>query len=155
MPARQHRASLRTHRPQPQRSGVTDRPRKLIPFVSTLLIAAGGTAALAPTSGTRSRTAAPSADTTRHYYNFHGTITSSSRGHWFQMHTTSNRSLRIHTNRQTRWDHCGWADMSHGHHVSVSAYRSHGTWYVSRMQNWNDWDHGHWDHGNNGNGNWG
>lgn len=135
------------------------RPRDIAFLMSILGVALGASAlAIAATGGAQKQSASSTASATTtllgaqaatRYYNFHGTITSRSRGHWFQMHTTDNRSLRIYTNGRTRWDDCDWGDMSHGHHVSVRAYRNSGAWYASRMQNWNDWDNGHWDHGNN------
>lgn len=130
--------------------------RKLSLMVSLLVLGASAIAITTANGGQSQRAAstagtasAAGAQAATRYYNFRGTITSRSRGHWFQMHTTSNRSLRIYTNGRTHWDDCDWGQMGNGHHVYVSAYRSRGAWYASRMQNWNDWDHGRQDHGNN------
>jgi hypothetical protein len=137
--------------------------KKTIAVTLVAGLAIGG-AAVAETHGPagQSQRAAPTTSRTativrahsaRQSHEFRGTVTSSNRAHgWFWMHTTTNKSVQIHTNHGTRWDNCDWGELGHGHHVDVHAYRSHGTWIAWRMQNW----HGNWDnngHGNNGNGN--
>lgn len=79
----------------------------------------------------------------RSTHHFRGNVVSRNRSHdWFRMHTTTHRSLRIYTNGNTSWgDGCGWGDMRYVH---VSAYRSHGRWVASRMQNWSNGDWGDW-----------
>ena len=70
-----------------------------------------------------------------------GGVTGRNQAHgWFRMHTTSNQRVRIWTTRSTHWDDCDWGDMSYGHHVDARAYRSHGRWMASAMDNWHDWD---------------
>ena len=91
------------------------------------------------------------AQAARTMHRFRGQVTSRNRAQrWFSMHTTTNHAVRIHTTSGTHWDGCDWGDMSYGHHVDVRAYRSHGRWMASRMQDWgrtgsggwDDWDHG-------------
>ena len=74
-------------------------------------------------------------------HRFRGTVRSVSRAHhWFRVHTTTNRSVRIYTTGSTRWSGCDWDDMSYGHHVDARAHRSHHHWVASMMHNWDDRD---------------
>ena len=86
-----------------------------------------------------SATSGAPARAARTVHRFRGTVTATNRAHhWFRMRTTTNTSRRIY--RYTAWDDCDWGDMRYGHHVDVRAYRSHGRWVATRMQNWTDWD---------------
>lgn len=58
------------------------------------------------------------------------------------MRTTTHRSLKIHTNSDTRWDDCDWDSMNPGRHMDVRAYRRHGRWIASSLHNWHDDDMG-------------
>lgn len=127
---------------------------KIVALTSLLAIALAGTAiALGQNGGAttaRQPAAAPASSTTttagayaaRQSHRFRGRVTSADRSQqWFRMRTTTSRSVRIDTNRGTRWNDCDWGDMQSGHYVDVRAHRSHGHWVASRMQNWHDRAH--------------
>ena len=101
-----------------------------------------------PTAGaTPAVMAVVPAHAARSTHRFRGTVTSSNAGRrWFNMRTTTNRRVRIHTNRTTHWDGCDWGDMRSGHHVDVRAYRSHHRWIATAMRNWHGWDDWHMRH---------
>ena len=115
-------------------------------------VAAAGsdTSASARQSGARATPgvmAVAPAHVARSTHRFRGTVTSSNTGHrWFNMRTTTNRRVRIHTNHTTHWDGCDWGDMRSGHHVDVRAYRSHHRWVAATMSNWHDWNDWHMGH---------
>lgn len=96
--------------------------------------------------GQRPDVVAASPTTVAHYsasaaHRFRGSITSSSRAHhWFRMHTTTDRRVRIYTGNGTSWDGCDWDSMRSGHHVDVRAMRSHGHWRATHIQDWDDDD---------------
>ena len=111
------------------------------------LVLAGSAASGAASAQPGASAAGAKAHAARHYTHIRGRITSTNRSHgWFAMRTTTNRTVRIYTNRGTHWDGCDWDDMGYGHHVQVGVYRSHGRWMASRMQNWRQWGNGGWGH---------
>ncbi len=88
----------------------------------------------------------------RHYTTFQGRITSWNRSRgWFWMRTTTNRTVRIYTNRGSRWYGCNWGSMRHRHNFQVRVYRSNGRWVASGVYNWNShgwsWSGQGWHHG--------
>ena len=105
----------------------------------------GGRTSAQPAAAPRVSAVTPSARFARTTHRFRGAVRQRNQSHhWFRMHTTTNRNVRIYTNRSTYWDDCDWGDMSYGHHIDVRAYRSQGRWMAARMQNWDDWDMGDW-----------
>lgn len=125
------------------------RLHKISVLTSILAVTLAATAiAVAQTGGsaTHKQPVAPTANPTittpgayaaRQSNRFRGQVTAANQSHrWFRMRTTTNRSVRISTNRTTNWDDCDWGDMDRGHRVDVRAHRSHGRWVASRMQDW-------------------
>lgn len=102
-------------------------------------IAAGGSAARsnAVAPGTASGTRHVLVQAARRPHHFQGCVLWANRSQgWFQMRTTRNASVRVYANRSTYWSQCDWIDMVHGCYLDVYAYRNHGTWMATRMQNW-------------------
>ena len=105
--------------------------------------------ALAGTAGSQTHNAtaaatASQADATghsaRHQQRFRGRIIQAdATEHWFRMRAAAH-TVRIHTGTATHWDRCDWSDMDPGQRVDVRAYRQHGAWIASRIQNWHHED---------------
>ncbi len=104
--------------------------------------AAPGTASARPHANAASATVA---HTARQYTTFRGRVSASDRSHgWFMMRTTTHQNVRIYATAATYWHGCDWGNMGHGYHVQVRAYRTHGHWMASRMQNWGQWGDRGW-----------
>lgn len=123
-------------------------------FLAALLVSAALATTTVGQAATHRDSIAPAASSTtvvkaqaaRSTHHFRGNVVSRNRSRrWFRMHTTTRRSLRIYTNQRTSWgEDCDWGDMRY---VDVRAYRSHGRWMASRMQNWDNGDWGDWGDG--------
>ena len=135
------------------------RPHTIAVLASTLALAFATTAvaiaqtghsvpsrqAVAATAGTTTTIAATHVPRQSHH--FRGNVTSADQGHHRFGIRTLSRSVRIYTTGATTWHGCDWSDMHAGHPIDVHAYRSHGHWVASSMQNWHHDDNDDSGHG--------
>ena len=104
-------------------------PKRLAIFVALVLAAVAVGALASHANGAAAH----------HLRGFHGTVTRTDPNHhWLRIHTASNGMMRFQTRHATQWNGCDWGEMRYGHAVSIRAYRSHGSWMATRI---NDWQH--------------